>query len=185
MLISKTDIAAYTGKTYSTAHQTELDRLCQAVQIAFENETGRFFAEESTTEITEYLNGPLTRISPKYFPISEVVSLQEKNDWDASYVDYEYEYAITDDSKVIEVQGSVGYSTIPNSIKLVYKAAQIPADVKQAFIEWVLLIWNARFNSGKQTSQEQKGTQTETYYSIDNLPANIKSVLMRYKRFYV
>lgn len=185
MLISKTDIAAYTGKTYSTAHQTELDRLCQAVQTAFENETGRFFAEEATTEITEYLNGPLTRISPKYFPISAIVSLQEKNDWDASYVDYEYEYALTDDNKVIQVQGSVGYATIPNSIKLVYKAAQIPADVKQAFIEWVLLIWNARFNSGKQTSQEQKGTQTETYYSIDNLPANIKSVLMRYKRFYV
>ena len=185
MLISKTDIASYTGKTYSAAQQTELDRLCQAVQTAFETETSRFFSEAAATEITEYLNGPLTKLSPKYFPISEVVSLQEKNDWDASYVDYDYNYAIVDNGDAIQVEGTVGYATIPNSIKLVYKASEIPADVKQAFIEWVLLIWNARFNSGKQTSSEQKGTQTETYYSIDNLPANIKSVLMRYKRFYV
>lgn len=184
MLISKTDIANYTGKTYSTAHQTELDRICGAVQSAFEQETGRFFVEDADTEITQYFNGPLTLLKPKYIPVTEVVTLKEKNDWEGSYVTFDGYHDIDPDG-FVALSGSIGYSSIPNSIQLVYKGSAIPADVKQAFIEWVLLIWNARFKSGKIASQEQKGTQSETFYSIDNLPVNIKSVLMRYKRFYV
>lgn len=181
--ITFSDIEAYTRKNYDKDSQSELDRIALAVQQAFIDYTSRNFPDEATTDITEYFNCELSEIYPSQFPVSSVESLEYKTDWDGSYSAYANNYAIID-SRYIALEAKIG-SDLAKSVKLVYRASVAPEDVKQCLIEWVLLIWNARTQAGQLAKSEQKGTKSVNYHQIDNLPANIMSVLNRYKVLYV
>lgn len=69
--------------------------------------------------------------------------------------------------------------------KVVFKGETIPADVKQALIEWVLLLYGARNTDGKQTSSEARGTSQNNYMIKENLPVNIQQVIEAQTIYYV
>lgn len=179
--ISNTNIASYTQKTYAAAQQTELDRLCNAVEEAFKGETRRDYPDAATDTIIQYFQTPQARDTfyLKNSPATQIVSVEYYDSVSETYQTYTDSKWLVDGYKVI--LNSSLFDTVPNYVKISYKAATAPADVIQALIEWVLLIWNSRFDAGQLSKSKQAGTTRRDYLVIDNLPANIKSVINRYR----
>lgn len=179
--ITNTNIASYTRKTYAAAEQTELDRLCNAVEAAFKGETRRDYPDVADDTIVEYFQTPqkTNTFRLKNTPATEIVSVEYYDQVSEAYATYDDDKWLVDGYKII--LNTFVYDSVPNYIKISYKAETAPYDVVQALIEWVLLIWNSRFDAGQLSKSKQAGTTRKDYLVIDNLPANIKSVINRYR----
>lgn len=180
-LITHEAISLYNGKVYTEAQQAELDRICEAVENQFKLFTnGRRFSEDAPTEHTEFISREnVDRIYPTIKPVS-IVSVSYLSDFGAET------YTVIDAADYMLRGEFIKFAYNLNGYyKVIYTGETIPADVKQALIEWVMLIYGAKGKDGKQTSSEAKGTAQNNYMIKDSLPVFIKQVIDNYTIYYV
>lgn len=172
-LIAHTDISAYNGKTYESAQQTELTRLCGVVEKLFERMTnGRRFSDNASTEFTQELEVENKDTIDLPIRPTSITSISYLSD----FGDEAYTVIDSGDYMLRGVAIKFAY-TLNGYYKVVYKGETIPADVKQALIEWVMLLYGAKNTDGKQTSTEARGTSQNNYMIKENLPVFIQQVI--------
>ena len=178
-IITNDDISSYTGWELSQQEKIEVDRICQSVSNMFEKATGRTYSADADDAVTEHLTlqQPVTQIFLRNTPATEITSIEtlDLGSSPASYEAVGVVYHLIAGYKIM-LSGAIS-----GQIKIVYKGATAPNDVKQALIEWALLLWGARFDDGKIASKENIGVTNKEYMVVDNLPANIQQVIDQHK----
>lgn len=182
MLIDNSTIALYTEKVYTAQQQDELDRIAQTVQNLFKTMTGgRVFTNSDTPDAEFEYMYCVDNEDRLYLPsrLTAVVTLEYLSDADPeTFTEYTDPYLVRN--------GYIDFRfNVVGEFKLTYKAEIMPEDVKQALIEWAMLIFTSKANNGKQTNSEARGTSTNNYMMKNNLPVFIQQVIEAHKIYHV
>lgn len=180
MIITHVDLENYTDKIYTESQRKQLDRLCTTVENLFTQMTGG--AEFSTLVTDEHVKIiELDNEDRIYLPgeIESIVSLEYLSDNDPeTWTTYDEPFLVR--GKYISL-----YVDVSGEFKVTYQMATASEVVKQALIEWVMLIHSSRMTQGRQTSSEGRGTTTNNYMMIESLPVFIKQVIEAHRIYHV
>lgn len=180
-LIGYADVQNFTGFTFASAEQTELDLLAGAVEAQFNKATGRVFYSNATTNHIQYfsLQGSKNTFYLKSAPSTSLVSVELFDENSEAYAAFTGKKYLVDGLKVVIDEYLV--NRVPNYVKITYKGAIVPADVKQMLVEWTLLIFNSRHDAGQFKKSASASDVKRDYLIVENLPANLQNIIDLYR----
>ena len=175
--IAKTDIEKYLNITLSTAGGNLVDSLIAGVDEYIDRETGRSWTKGANDEITEVFDGGVNKFVVSKPNIATIVSV-------------EVDGQAVDSADIFNYGTYVKLDYTPAKanqiVEVVYKtsATALPADLKQAEIQWVSQMFKESGDAGKVTNSISTGPVSINFKSqYGPAPEFVTKVINSYKTF--
>lgn len=173
MYIANTDIAKYLNITLTTNGQALVDSLIAAVDAYIDSQCNRTFTKASNTNIVETFDGGTDTFFTKNH-VASIISITNSGSTVNSGDIYNYgsyiklAYLATDKPQTVVIT----YRTDDNGL---------PADLKQAEIQWVADMFKSANDAGKVTSRVSMGPISVDFLVQDGVPKFVEMIINRYR----
>ena len=170
--IVKADVAKFLNITLNPTGEALVDSIIPAVEAAAESYCNRKWGV--TGPQTETFDGGSGIYFPRYTPIDSITSITI-DDTALTAADY---FTYTDYIRLDSLAAS-GY----RNVTIVYSPnAPLPADVKQALIQWTAEIFKNAEDAGKVTRRASVAGSLEVDFLVqDGMPKFVEDVLNSYR----
>lgn len=181
--ITKSNVATYLGITLTANGESVVDSLIPAIDQAIDTYCGRSWSKQANDNITEIFDGGTDVFFVKNPPIASVVSVKVGKE--AGYAGDLLD-AAGDEYYIYDtyIQLAAQAVDVPRSVEIVYKSSAnaLPADIKQAEIQWVAELFKASPDAGKVVKDISIGSMRVSYARGESdMPEYVKRVLDTYK----
>ena len=173
MYIANTDIAKYLNITLTTNGQALVDSLIAAIDAYIDRECNRTWTNSNTTNIVETFDGGTDTFFPKYH-VKTITSITESG----STLDPSHYFNYGSYIKLDEAAAD-----LPQAVVITYKTDDngLPADLKQAEIQWVADMFKSANDAGKVASRVSMGPISVDFLAQDGIPKFVEMVVNKYR----
>ncbi len=178
--ITKADVATFLNITLTANGEALVDSLIPAVEAYAKDYCNRTW-NNGSIDIVETFDGFADTFFPKNAPIDAITGVTVNG----QAIDTAYLYNYGTHIKLGAYATMLDYSYRPfgyRSVVITYRAnSPLPADLKQALIQWAADIFKSSEDAGKTLTQVHVGTVRAYFTAQDGIPKFVEMVLNKYR----